>query len=311
MSNNKPDANQKSFYKPTLYRYDMPHGIKFDYQSVQPSVEPHSHAFIEIFYILDGKIDHTFNGISSTLSTGDFALIDNGSVHHFTKFKDENCSVINILFYPSFIDMSLSNSDGFKDILCSRELQNSNNKSSNAIPSDLAINQVYHEDNNTIKNLILNMQHEFFSCEFEYLKILKFLLITLLTYILRHMLANSITGKNATPIDNAIAFIHNNYYRNITLSELSEISHYSPQHFCRKFKATTGYSFSEYLQKTRIDYSCRLLQHTNMKITEIANAVGYNDLQHYELLFRKYIDRSPSEHRKFFKKAANTQIHQI
>lgn len=69
--------------------------------------------------------------------------------------------------------------------------------------------------------------------------------------------------------------------------------------------------FLSIYKKTRIDYSCRLLQHTNMKVTEIANAVGYSDLHHFELLFRKYINRTPTEHRNFFKKASISHLLQI
>lgn len=301
----KIHSKQKFLHKAELYRFDMPYGIKFDYQPIQPSIAPHSHAFIEIFYILDGKINHNFNGVPSTLTTGDFALIDCGQIHHFSKIDNEKCSVINILFYPSFIDSTLSDAASFKEILSSNVFNTSN------IPPDFLFNQVYHEDNNTIKNLILTMQHEFFSCEFEYLKILKLMLTTLLTYILRYMIGKSILSAKTSPIDMAVNYIHTNYFRNITLDEISNISNYSPQHFCRKFKSVTGYTFSEYLQKTRIDYSCRLLQHTNMKVTEIANAVGYSDLHHFELLFRKYINRTPTEHRNFFKKASISHLLQI
>ena len=125
------------------------------------------------------------------------------------------------------------------------------------------------------------------------------------------MIGRAIVSSKTSPIDNAINYIHANYFKNITLEEISDISNYSPQHFCRKFKSVTGYTFSEYLQKTRIDYNCRLLQHTNMKVTEIANAVGYSDLHHFELLFRKYINRTPTEHRKFFKKAFTSHSLQI
>jgi len=305
MPNFSKEILLKDSNKETIYEYVLSHGIKFDYQMIQPTVSSHAHTFIEIFYVLDGKINHEFNGISATLSAGDFALVDYGAVHSFTKLENEDCSIINILFYPSFVDMTLANSVSFKDILLSNTIQCDN------LPSDVAINKIYHEDNQTIKNLILTMQHEFFSCEFEYLKILRFMLMTLLSYILRHMIGKSSFTSKSTPIDSAINYIHNNYYRNLTLKELSDICHYTPQYFCKKFKSVTGYSFSEYIQKTRIDYSCRLLQHTNMKITEIADAVGYTNLKHYELLFRKFINRTPTEHRKFLKKSTDAFFVQV
>lgn len=87
MPNNKTHSKKTFLNKAELYRFDMPYGIKFDYQPIQPTIAPHSHAFIEFFYILDGKINHILNGVSSTLSAGDFALIDYGTVHNFSKIR--------------------------------------------------------------------------------------------------------------------------------------------------------------------------------------------------------------------------------
>ena len=89
------------------------------------------------------------------------------------------------------------------------------------------------------------------------------------------------------------------FYTKITLEEVSSLLHYTPQYFSSKFKQETGYSFSEYLQKIRIGKSCQLLQDTNMKITEIAEFIGYSDVRYYEKIFRKYINRTPLQHRAF------------
>lgn len=277
--------------------FHMPDGIKLDYHQSQPDCASHSHEYIEFFYILSGRIEHTLNGNTSVLTEGDFALIDRESYHCFKKIGNESCSLMNIIFYPSFIDRSLSEKDNFKDILCSRELHYGKH-----LPADTDINRVYHETENTIKNLILNMQQEFFFGEFGHLKILKMQLITLLIHVLRYMLKNSTSEETGTSIDFAIEYINRNYNQKISLTELSNIMHYTPQHLCSKFKKTTGFSFSEYMQKVRIEHSCRLLQHTNMKITEIANAVGYSDIKHFEITFKKHTDRSPSGYRRFWKK---------
>ena len=105
--------------------------------------------------------------------------------------------------------------------------------------------------------------------------------------------------STSSVMDMAINYIEKNFYKKITLEEISSLLHYTPQYFSSKFKQETGYSFAEYLQKIRINKSCQLLQDTNMKVSEIAEAVGYSDIRYYEKIFRKYINRTPLQHRKF------------
>lgn len=273
--------------------YYIPHGIAIEYQVNHPDKALHSHSFIEIFYILQGKMEHNFNGRKKILTAGDFAIIDLNSYHSLTAINGERCDLINCLFLPSFLDISLSNNDDISKIFKSREIQHRID-----IPKEMYISSVYHENDNKIKQLLLDMQSEFFRSELGYLKILKSQLVQLLIYLLRYMNPQTQETTNSV-MDIAINYIEKNFYKKITLEEISSLLHYTPQYFCSKFKLETGYSFAEYLQKVRINKSCQLLQDTNMKISEIAEAVGYSDIRYYERIFRKYINRTPLQHRKF------------
>lgn len=273
--------------------YYIPDGIAIEYQVNHPDKVIHSHSFIEIFYILSGKIEHNFNGNKKTLVAGDFALIDLNSYHSLTRIKGESCDLINCLFRPSFLDISLSNNDDITKIYKSREIQYRG-----TIPKETYINSVYHENDDKIKKLLIDMQSEYFRSEFGYLKVMKAQLIELLIYILRYINPQTQDITNSV-MDVAINHIEKNFYKKITLEEISSLLHYTPQYFCSKFKQETGYSFAEYLQKIRINKSCQLLQDTNMKVSEIAEAVGYSDIRYYEKIFRKYINRTPLQHRKF------------
>ena len=66
----------------------------------------------------------------------------------------------------------------------------------------------------------------------------------------------------------------------------------------RKFKETIGISFREYLQNTRIEQSCRLLVNTNKKIIDIAQSVGYDDVNFFTDIFKKKMNITPREFRK-------------
>jgi YesN/AraC family two-component response regulator len=59
-----------------------------------------------------------------------------------------------------------------------------------------------------------------------------------------------------------------------------------------------GMSFNEYLQKKRIEQSCRLISNTEKKITEIAEIVGYRDVKFFNQIFKKHLKMTPREFKK-------------
>ena len=74
--------------------------------------------------------------------------------------------------------------------------------------------------------------------------------------------------------------------------------HFSLQYISRKFKQETGITFREYLQKIRIEKSCVLLAGSDLRISEIASAVGYDDIKFFNSMFKKLVMMSPREYRK-------------
>lgn len=65
----------------------------------------------------------------------------------------------------------------------------------------------------------------------------------------------------------------------------------------RLFKKEFGMTFTEYLNKERINRSQRLLLDRQKNITEIAFACGFNGLQQFERVFKRICGTSPSKYR--------------
>ena len=229
MNENVQDTEQ-NIEKIPKNDYYIPNGIAIDYQIAQPTKSPHSHNFIELFYILDGSIEHNYNGSKKTLIPGDFAIIDLDAYHSLTTIDNTPCKLINLLFKPSFLDMSLSNNDDIAKVFRCREIQYKSD-----IPKEIYIGSIYHEDDDKIKKLLTNMQTEYFRAEFGYLKVLKAQLVELLIYLLRYM-KPKYQESTTFAIDIAINYIEKNFYKKITLEEISNLLHYTPQYFCSKFK---------------------------------------------------------------------------
>ena len=66
----------------------------------------------------------------------------------------------------------------------------------------------------------------------------------------------------------------------IRLNDMAEIAGFSPYHFARKFKATTGETPNAYLMRIRLSQAVKLLRETQMPISEIAFQVGFSSQSH-------------------------------
>ena len=77
----------------------------------------HGHTFLEFTYIEKGSIEHTINGSTEILSEGDYFIVDYGTQHEYHSLDNSKISVINLLFYPYFIDRTLGQWDNFEKVV--------------------------------------------------------------------------------------------------------------------------------------------------------------------------------------------------
>ncbi len=130
---------------------------------------------------------------------------------------------------------------------------------------------------------------------YGYPEMLRCTLIEILIATMRKIINDEKAAETDTTTKYIIKFIEKNYGKKITLSHISSALNYSLPYISSKFKADTGYNFSYYLQKYRIEQSTRLLANTDDAISEIAALVGYDDVKFFGKLFKKYMYVTPSE----------------
>lgn len=105
------------------------------------------------------------------------------------------------------------------------------------------------------------------------------------------------SGEN---IREALKYMDKYYSQEITLERLAVMSGVSLQHFCRVFRAKTGLRPMEYLAMRRAAEAKTLLAETQMKISDVAQAVGFDDPNYFGITFRKYAGMTPTEYRRAF-----------
>ena len=99
-------------------------------------------------------------------------------------------------------------------------------------------------------------------------------------------------------VNKAIAYINNNYYKNISVGDVAESLNVDRTTLYRNFERVMSLSPQNYLLNFRLDKSLVLLNDTNLSIKEIAYSVGFGDYPHFCRLFKKYFSVTPSEYRK-------------
>ncbi|OON93747.1 MAG: hypothetical protein ATN31_00755 [Candidatus Epulonipiscioides saccharophilum] len=100
------------------------------------------------------------------------------------------------------------------------------------------------------------------------------------------------------PIRRAINYLHTYYYEEITLLKVAKLVHLTPSYFSTIFKKETGYSFTQYLNKIRIENGKLLLLDTSMSILEVAIEVGFDTDTYFCTVFKKIVGISPNQFRK-------------
>lgn len=107
------------------------------------------------------------------------------------------------------------------------------------------------------------------------------------------------TTKYNKLIESAKKYIDENYAKEeISLNVTAESVNLSPNHFSTIFSQETGHTFIEYLTELRMNEARRLLRCTDMRMSEIADKVGYQDAHYFSYLFRKINSCSPREYRE-------------
>ncbi|HYF52531.1 MAG TPA: AraC family transcriptional regulator [Planctomycetota bacterium] len=80
----------------------------------------------------------------------------------------------------------------------------------------------------------------------------------------------------------------------LTLAELAEVAHVTPEHLCRLFKSAQLHSPVETVRLARLDRAVLLLSRSNYSIGEIARLCGFSTQFHFSRTFKQVYKKSPS-----------------
>lgn len=238
------------------------------------------------------------------LNRGDIAIIKPEQSHIFS--IPENTIVYWVHFDPIYyVDKDLLtnfiNSNGSKLILFREDLPKSHLirpivKINGVIefPNSLSVFNIEATED-LFKKLVMKYETKAHLWKFQS----KIILLQIFEEIFTSMgLKKAITTDTTIAVAVIENYIKENYYRKITMRELSNFTKYSEDYLGKIFKKKAGVSINEYINKCRIEKAKELLRRTNFSIENIAEATGFSDRYYFSKVMKKMTGYSPKYYRQ-------------
>ena len=244
----------------------------------------HSHKFYEIFYILEGSIEHEINGEMQRLHPGDIGFANLTDVLSFFREPGNTCKHRDIIIRTDFFDSvcELIGAD-FKQAYAN-----------NLFPKivTLPFDRIERYENRIV-NAILNsdMNTEFSTAT------LKTLLVSLLNCLIEEekhrdtkyypMWFRELLGR----------FLMNDFLKS-GLDDFLEPYLFSKAYVCRTFHKYMGCTMTDYLNDIRLQHAAFQLQYTDETIISICNSIGFSSVSYFNTVFKRKYGVAPNTFRK-------------
>lgn len=252
----------------------------------QYEMSAHWHNDIEIIRVLKGVLNLSLNNNSYTVKENEIIFINPETVH---QALPEDCVYECIVFSLDFMSATSYGSIHFTESLKNHEY----------------IITEYHKNPDAALSAAVNTLFEAMLCKSSgyKFKVIGSLLNLFGEIIDLHLYQTAggtqlAADKNVPKLRAVLSFIRSNYSSSITLDDMAYAAGMSPKYFCYFFKKMTTKTPVEYLTLYRIEKAARKLLNTDMSITAITFACGFNDLSYFIKTFKEIKGITPARFRK-------------
>lgn len=234
----------------------------------------------QLLYIAHGKGHFFFNGKETIVTKGNMILFRPGEPQVYYYYSVDKTEVYWVHFTGSEVERYLEH----------YELPNDKNVFFTGISPDYQ--WLY---NQIIQELQLKRAN--------YEELLRILLRHILLMINRFAKEDHTQGSDAfNEIERATHYFNENYNKDISIEQYAEEHLMSKNWFINCFKKIMKVTPMQYILRLRISTAKNLLESSTKNISEIADAIGYDNPLYFSRLFTKYVGVSPKEYRNNFNK---------
>jgi AraC-like DNA-binding protein len=99
-------------------------------------------------------------------------------------------------------------------------------------------------------------------------------------------------------LSRVIRHVRDNLMQRISLADAAAAAALSPNYLAHLLKKETGKTFTDLVTERRMEKAQELLTHTTLRISEVAEAVGFEDVAYFARRFKQYYDIAPRDYRQ-------------
>lgn len=262
----------------SLKMFDSKPGVIVVNSTGYASIVAHSHEFVEMGFVTSGQGMSLVEGKYAKLGTGDTFVIADRTVSHSIQpiEGDGEMKLVNVIFPFEYFDLDWSLFQPLEVV---------------------SIDKIEHG-----RMILSELEREYAEKFPYYEKRMESLVYLLLTGYLRHVSNGRAfvrSGKTSQKlqavgyIEKAVAYIHANYDRLITVDDVANECGLCKAYLQRIFKKEASTTIKEYIIKYRIEQSCKLLLSTDYSVSTISEMVGFFNLKYFYLKFKEIVGVSP------------------
>ena len=283
MSNGSPERLLGSNY----LNLSSPYRMFKHFISNDNKIPTHWHDFFEMACIVSGAGTHVVNGQPFRIKPGMVFLLTTADFHELLADEGETVELYNFIFDDSFIRPAIQEAIYGQSRLF---LHTFEGEPARRMEEEFA--RIWEES-----------QHMRFGNDIVVQGCLERIVIQLVRQLESDRAdereQERIRKDSMHPsIHKALLFIQHRFREPITLAVAADYAGLSPNYFSECFRKQVGLSFQDYLNDKRLQFASALLRSSDLPVTEVCYAAGYNTILHFDRLFKRKFGSSPREYRK-------------
>lgn len=263
----------------------------------------HRHNFIEVLYVCEGSLTNIIGGKQVIVEAGELLFLNQYTRHEILP-AEKNDIAINFMILPEFFDVAYS-------------MAGSNN-----ILADFLVNVLRQNEEKgeylhfrvaevlQIQNLLENMIYSLVTGRGDQNRINQTTMGLIFLYLLDSVQYAEMRVPNQ--YENMISMTTLDYieqnYKTATLTELCVKLHLPMHVLSKMIKKNTGFNFKELLQRKRLNKAVELMCETDLPISDIIAAVGYENGSYFHRVFREKYHVTPRAFREINRKRESVRL---
>lgn len=248
----------------------------------------HRHNYIEVLYVCQGQLTNIIGGKEVVIHAGELLFLNQYTRHEILPAGEEDIA-INFMILPEFFDVAYTmagNNNVLADFLV------------NVLRQDEERGEYLHfkvAEVLQIQNLLENIIYSLVNGEENRERINQTTMGLIFMYLTESV--QYVEMRLPNQYENMISMTTLDYieqkYRTATLTELCGRLHLPMHVLSKMIKKSTGFNFKELLQRKRLNKAVELMCETDLPVSDIIAAVGYENNSYFHRVFKEHYHMTP------------------